>query len=70
MSIEEKLKAFGEYLLEKEMAMAREISERDYPPVPDHELEAARDAFYDGAFTWINAIRHEFKERFKDHVCN
>lgn len=51
---DKKLQEFEDYLLEKEMLICQEIAK-----------DCTND-FYNGAFTWINAIRHEFKERFKD----
>jgi hypothetical protein len=52
VTTKQQLQDFESYLLEKEMMMCEEISK-----------DCTKD-FYDGAFTWINAIRREFKERF------
>lgn len=51
MTSKEELENFGQYLLEKEMMLAAEMAE-------------SNDSLFSGAFTWINAIRHEFKGRF------
>lgn len=52
--LQQKLKDFGDYLLECEMRMAQELGKND--------------RFFDGAFTWISAIRYEFKDQFRSLI--
>ena len=56
--LQEELNNFDAFLLEKEMLIVEELG------------QGQGDSFYHGAFTWINAIRHEFRNQFKEYLIN